>query len=130
MQARRFFVAVHRILMDSNPFSCILRYGKEVSMNVVFHSMNAAYHTPVLTSPKRTAQAGKAKGDYDTVNIRSPRTAQDEESAFARMLARKAASQIRDGASPEQVQDLSRRIADGAYVPDAQKIAGRLLGLG
>ncbi len=96
-------------------------------MNIVFQTMNTAYPKPAPTQQKRAHQALKAKGgDYDTVNIRSSRSVPDDEESFARMLARKAASQVGEGASTE----LSRKIADGTYQPDAQKIAGCLLGLG
>jgi len=70
----------------------------------------------------------KVKGDYDTVNIRRSRVADDDET-FARMLARKTASQL-GGASRERVAELRSKVADGSYVPDAQRIAGRMLGLG
>lgn len=100
-------------------------------MNIVFQTMNTAYPKPAPTQQKRAHQALKAKGgDYDTVNIRSSRSVPDDKESFARMLARKAASQVGEGASTERVQELGRKIADGTYQPDAQKIAGCLLGLG
>ncbi len=99
-------------------------------MNITFQSVNPAYRSPAPAMRKRTPQSGNAKGDYDTVNIRRPQAAPDDDETFARMLARKTSAQISGGADPERVKELGRRIADGTYQPDPQRIAGRLLGLG
>lgn len=100
-------------------------------MNVIFRTLNNdPYRAPVSAPRKRAAQSPAVKGDYDTVNIRRTPVAQDDDESFARILARRTASQINTGASQERVQELSRRIADGTYQPDAQRIAGRMLGLG
>lgn len=101
-------------------------------MNVTFKTMNSpAYRTSVPAQRKRTPQSGMTKAaDYDTVDIKRTRAAQDDDESFARLLARKVTAQIGGGgASPERVQELGRRIADGTYQPDAQRIAGRMLGL-
>ncbi len=99
-------------------------------MNITFQPLkNTGYRPQVTTQSKHTPRTEKTKGDYDTVNIRKPQAAQDDEESFARMLAQRTAAQIGNGASPERVKDLSRRIAEGAYQPNAQRIAGRLLGL-
>jgi anti-sigma28 factor (negative regulator of flagellin synthesis) len=45
------------------------------------------------------------------------------------MLSRTAASQLNEGAGMERVQELGRQVAAGTYHPDADRIAGRLLGL-
>ncbi len=98
-------------------------------MNITFQTLNSSYRSSVSVQPRRTPQPKKAKGDYDTVNIsKAPVTADDDET-FARVLARKTAAQI-GSASLERVQEVGSRVADGTYVPDAQRIAGRLLGLG
>lgn len=100
-------------------------------MNVIFQTMNnQPYRTPVSTPRKRTVPTAAVKGDYDTVNIRRTQAAQDDDESFARMLARRTTAQLGSGASQERVQELGRRIADGTYQPDAQRIAGRILGLG
>ncbi|MCI8659376.1 MAG: flagellar biosynthesis anti-sigma factor FlgM [Lachnospiraceae bacterium] len=100
-------------------------------MNVIFQTMNnTPYRTPVSAPRKRAAQPAAIKGDYDTVNIQRARVSQDDDESFARILARKTAAQLGSGASAERVQDLGCRIADGTYQPDAQRIAGRMLGLG
>ena len=99
-------------------------------MNVTFPALNASYRPTISAPGRRTVRSERTKGDYDTVNIRSSRPMQDDDESFARLLARKAAAQMSDGASPDRVKDLSSRIAEGSYRPDAQKIAGRLLGLG
>ena len=99
-------------------------------MNVIFQTTNnTPYRAPVSTPRKRAAQPAAVKGDYDTVNIRRPQAAQDDEESFARILARRATAQLGSGASQERVQELGRRVADGTYQPDAQRIAGRMLGL-
>ena len=98
-------------------------------MNITFSALNTSYRSTVSARSKITPRQEKAKGDYDTVNIRRAKTADDDET-FARMLARKAAAQLGDGASQEKMQEVSRRVSDGSYKPDAQRIAGRLLGLG
>ena len=98
-------------------------------MNITFQTLNSSYRSSVSVQPRRAPQPKKAKGDYDTVNIsKAPVTADDDET-FARVLARKTAAQI-GSASLERVQEVGSRVADGTYVPDAQRIAGRLLGLG
>ena len=98
-------------------------------MNITLQSMNPSYRTPIPAQQKRTSFARKARGDYDTVDIRRPQSAAiNDDESFARMLARKTASQLED-ASQDRVNELSRRVADGTYQPDAQRIAGRMLGL-
>lgn len=99
-------------------------------MNVTFQKLNTAYRPAVHVKSKQTARSEKIKGDYDTVNIRRSQAAPEDDETFARMLARKASAQLVDGASQEKMQDLNRRISEGSYQPDAQRIAGRLLGLG
>lgn len=98
-------------------------------MNVRFQTLNPSYRTPAPAPRRRTAQSGKAKGNYDTVTINGPRFTQDGEESFSRILAQRAASQLGQGAGPERVQELGQQVADGTYRPDAQKIAGKLLGL-
>lgn len=101
-------------------------------MNVTFKTMNSpAYRTSIPAQRKRLPQSGMVKAaDYDTVDIKRTRMAQDDES-FARLLARKTTAQLgSSGVSPERIQELGRGIADGTYEPDAQRIAGRMLGLG
>ena len=88
-------------------------------MNITFQTMNTSYRTAVPAQRKYTPASGKTKGDYDTVNI-----------SKSRVLARKTAAQLSDGASQERVQELKSSIAEGVYQPDSQMIAGRLLGLG
>lgn len=97
-------------------------------MNITFQALNTSYRTPVSAQPKRAPQAKKAKGDYDTVNISRTQVPTDDDETFARMLARKTVSQL-GTASQEKVQELAGRVADGSYIPDAQRIAGRMLGL-
>ena len=99
-------------------------------MNVIFQTMNSQpYRTPVPAPRKRSVPAAAVKGDYDTVNIRRAQSAQDDDESFARMLARRTTAQLGTGASQERVQELGRRVTDGPYQPDAQRIAGRILGL-
>ena len=101
-------------------------------MNVLFRPVNnTTYRTPVSAPRKRASQpAATVKGDYDTVNIQRSRTVQDDDETFARMLARKTASQLTgDSISPDRLQELGRKVADVSYQPDAQQIAGRMLGL-
>ncbi len=100
-------------------------------MNVTFPVMNTSYRPTISTPGRRPARSERTKGgDYDTVNIRSSRTIQEDDESFARLLARKATAQMSDGVSSERVKELGSRVANGTYQPDAQKIAGRLLGLG
>lgn len=96
-------------------------------MNIKFQTISPAYRTPVAAPKKRPAQTGKSQGNYDTVTIRGTQT--DQEGSFARILSRTAASQLSEGASPERVQELKGQVAAGVYYPDADRIAGRLLGL-
>ena len=101
-------------------------------MNVLFRPVNnTTYRTPVSAPRKRASQpAATVKGDYDTVNIQRSRTVQDDDETCARMLARKTASQLTgNSSSPDRLQELGRNVADGSYQPDAQQIAGRMLGL-
>ncbi|MCI9535740.1 MAG: flagellar biosynthesis anti-sigma factor FlgM [Lachnospiraceae bacterium] len=101
-------------------------------MNVLFRPVNnATYRAPVSAPRKRASQpAAMVKGDYDTVNIQRSRTVQDDDETFARMLARKTASQLTgNSVSPDRLQELGRKVADGSYHPDSQQIAGRMLGL-
>lgn len=97
-------------------------------MNITFPSLNTSYRSSAPAQQKTMPRKEKVKGDYDTVNIRRPKTVDDDET-FARMLARKTASQL-GGPGKERVSELRSRVADGTYVPDAQRIAGRMLGLG
>ena len=98
--------------------------------NVIFQTINnTTYRTPVSAPRKRMPQSSTVKGDFDTVNIQGSRITQDEDETFARILARRTAAQLGSGASAERVQELGRQVADGTYQPDAQRIAGRMLGL-
>lgn len=97
-------------------------------MNITFQAMNTSYRPSVPVQPRRAPKAQKAGGDYDTVNIRRAPVAADDDETFARMLARRTAAQL-GNASQERVQELGSRIAEGSYVPDSQRIAGRMLGL-
>ncbi len=96
-------------------------------MNIQFQTITPAYRTPVSAPNRRAPKSGKAAGNYDTVTIRGTQTDQDD--SFARMLSRTAASQLNEGAGMERVQELGRQVAAGTYHPDADRIAGRLLGL-
>ncbi|MCI9360242.1 MAG: flagellar biosynthesis anti-sigma factor FlgM [Hungatella sp.] len=98
-------------------------------MNITFQTMKTSYRSPVPAQRTYTPQTEKVKGDYDTINISRSRVNQDSDESFAQILARRAASQLKSGASPERVSELQRQVAEGTYVPDSQKIAGRLLGL-
>ncbi len=97
-------------------------------MNITFPSLNTSYRSAVPAQQKTMPRKAAVKGDYDTINIRRPKAADDDET-FARMLARKTASQL-GSAGTERIAELRGRVADGTYVPDAQRIAGRMLGLG
>lgn len=97
-------------------------------MNITFPSLNTSYRSSAPAQQKTMPRKEKVKGDYDTVNIRRPKAADDDET-FARMLAKKAAAQL-GGASRERVSQLRGKVAEGTYVPDAGRIAGRMLGLG
>lgn len=98
-------------------------------MNITFPSVNTSYRSTVSAQQKTMPRKEKVKGDYDTVNIRRPRVSDDD--TFARMLARRTASQLNGAsASSEKVAELRSKVASGNYTPDAQRIAGRMLGLG
>ncbi len=96
-------------------------------MNIKFQTISPAYRAPVTVPDRRAPQTGKAKGNYDTVTIHRTQTGQED--SFARILSRSAAAQLSEGASPERVQELGRQVSAGTYCPDADRIAGRLLGL-
>ena len=98
-------------------------------MNIKFQTISPVCRTPAAAPKKRSALTSKSleNGNYDTVTIRGTQT--DQESGFAQMLSRTAASQLKEGASMERVQELGRQVAAGTYHPDADRIAGRLLGL-
>lgn len=99
-------------------------------MNITFQTLKSTgYRLQVATQSKYTPRTEKAKGDYDTVNIRKSQPVPEDEESFARMLAQRTAAQVNEGASPERVKELGRRVAEGTYQPNAQRIAGRLLGL-
>ena len=97
-------------------------------MNITFQTMKPSNRSPVPAQQRRAPKAQKAKGDYDTVNISRTSAALQDDESFARMLARKTAAQL-DSVSQERVQELNSRVADGTYIPDPQRIAGRMLGL-
>ena len=96
-------------------------------MNIQFQTMKPSYRTPAPAPAARKPQTGKSKGNYGTVTIHGPQVSQDE--SFAQILSRRAASSLNRSASPERVQELGRQVSAGAYHPDADRIAGRLLGL-
>lgn len=96
-------------------------------MNIKFQTISPAYRAPVTVPDRRTPQTGKTRGNYDTVTIHGTQTGQED--SFARILSRSAAAQLSEGASPERVQELGRQVSAGTYHPDADRIAGRLLGL-
>lgn len=96
-------------------------------MNIRLQTMNPSYRTPIPAQSRRTPVSGKTKGNYDTVTIHGAQASQEE--SFARVLSRSAAAQLGEGAKPERVQELRQQVAAGTYRPDADRIAGRLLGL-
>ena len=98
-------------------------------MNITFQTLNAVYRPSVPAQNKQKPRPETIKGDYDTVNISHVTSSLEDEESFARILAKRTSSQLNEGASPERFQELSRRISDGSYQPNAQRIAGRLLGL-
>lgn len=98
-------------------------------MNITFQTMKTSYRSPVPAQRTYTPQAEKGKADYDTIDISRSRVNPDSDESFAQILARRAASQLKSGATQERIQELKSQIANGSYVPDSQKIAGRLLGL-
>ena len=58
-------------------------------MNVKFHTLNNTYRAPVSSPRKRMPQSTSVKtADYDTVDIKRTRNAQDDEESFSRLLAR------------------------------------------
>ncbi len=96
-------------------------------MNIKFQTMGPSYRTPVSSPAVRKPQTGKNRGNYDTVTIHGPQVSPEE--SFAQILSRRAASSLNGSASPERVQELGRQVSAGTYRPDADQIAGRLLGL-
>ncbi len=96
-------------------------------MNIKFQTMSPSYRTPTPAPAVRKPKAGQSKGNYDTVTIHGPQVSQED--SFAKILSRRAASSLSESASPERVQELSRQVSSGTYHPDADRIAGRLLGL-
>lgn len=97
-------------------------------MNITFSSLNTSYRSTAPTQQRSVPHKAKIKGDYDTVNIRRSKVAGDDET-FARMLARKTASQLTSPGA-DRVSELRSKVAEGTYVPDPGRIAGRMLGLG
>lgn len=98
-------------------------------MNITFQTMNTSYRPSVSAKSRLMPKTEKIKGDYDTVKISSSRTAQTDDESFARVLARRTAAQL-GTVSQDRIQELHNKVADGSYVPDAGRIAGRMLGLG
>lgn len=96
-------------------------------MNIQFQTINPAYPRPAASQNRRVPLNGKVRGDYDTVTISGTQSSQED--GFARILSRRAVSQLASGAPSARVQELGRQVADGSYRPDADQIAGRLLGL-
>ena len=96
-------------------------------MNIKFQTMSPSYRTPAPAPAARRPRTGQSKGNYDTVTIHGHQVSQED--SFARILSRRAASSLSGSASPERVQELSRQVSSGTYHPDADRIAGRLLGL-
>ena len=96
-------------------------------MNIRFQTVNSSYRTPVPAQSRKAPSTGKSRGNYDTVTIHGAQTSQEE--SFARVLARSSAAQLSDGVQPERIQELRQQVTSGTYHPDADRIAGRLLGL-
>lgn len=99
-------------------------------MNITFYTNNTEYpdyHSLTPSAARTVPAAGKAAGNYDKVSFNKPKAPADD-SSFARVLAREAASRLEQGASPEKVTGLRLQVAAGTYQPDARCIAEHMLG--
>lgn len=63
---------------------CIIFPEGRSTMNITFQAMNTSYRTPIPAQQKRVSLARKARGDYDTVNIRRPQATINDDESFAR----------------------------------------------
>ena len=96
-------------------------------MNIVFHTTPTDYYTPPAADDKPRRCIDKTTGNFDTVSISRTQTVADD-SEFASVLTKKAAKELTYEASPEHVKTIRKQIAAGAYKPDPERIAERLLG--
>lgn len=99
-------------------------------MNITFYTMNTElshFHSTSVPINKTNASSGSEAANYDKLTINSARVPADETS-FARVLAREAASRLEEGVSSERVNYLKQQVRTGAYIPDARRIAEHMLG--
>ena len=97
-------------------------------MGISVHGAMTAAQTQAYTG-LRSARMREAKGgNFDRVTLSG--NAKESGSEFARILAKKAVSQVLSRQVPEErVEELSRQVREGLYQPDPWAIAGRMLGL-
>lgn len=99
-------------------------------MRIVFNSAattSTDYLMPPAASDKFRVSADRLHGNYDTLSIRRHQTVTDD-SCFAEILSKKAVKELAYEASPDHVKAVAMQISAGAYQPDPERIAEKLLG--
>ena len=100
-------------------------------MDVKLYGINAAgrkypsYRTAPSVSEPARRPAAESAGSYDQLTLRQ--SYPSDSGQFARILAKDAAKDISVPASQARVEELRSQVADGTYVPDAARIASRML---
>lgn len=91
------------------------------------HTDYPDYRSLAPAAPKQAPATGKTAGNYDKATFNKTQSPADD-SSFARILAREAASRLDKGVSQERVAVLHQQVGSGTYKPEARSIAEHMLG--
>lgn len=96
---------------------------KITTNNVINNFTDRRIHTKENSAPSVISNDGH---NFDAVIIKSdPR--QIEERTFAKAVAQRLSSEIKDTASADKIQSLQNQVASNTYHVDAHAIAARML---
>ncbi len=96
---------------------------KITTNNVINNFTDRRIHTKDNSAPSVISNDGH---NFDAVIIKSdPR--QIEERTFAKAVAQRLSSEIKDTASADKIQGLQNQVASNTYHVDAHAIAARML---
>lgn len=85
------------------------------------------YRTVTSSGNSSKTSVDRESGNYDRISFNKSPYPEDDTS-FARVLAREAAARLEGGVGRERVLEIKQQVDSGTYHPDARRIAEHILG--
>lgn len=97
-------------------------------MRISSNFLNTLYNTPIRQNqdPAGAAASSGSNTNYDAITISSV-SPEEMDLNFASTIKNLILKEMNQPASPEKLDTLKQKIADGTYQVDANKIAERIL---